>query len=38
MFTQSKCIPCQGGIPPLGASEVQPFLKLLDKEINQVID
>jgi 4a-hydroxytetrahydrobiopterin dehydratase len=32
MFTQSKCIPCQGGIPPLRDSEVRPFLKLIDKD------
>ena len=30
MFTQSKCIPCQGGIPPLKTHEIQPFLKLID--------
>ena len=30
MFTQSKCIPCQGGIPPLKTYEIQPFLKLID--------
>ena len=30
MFTQSKCIPCQGGIPPLKASEIETFLKLID--------
>jgi 4a-hydroxytetrahydrobiopterin dehydratase len=32
MFTHSKCIPCQGGIPPLRGSEVQSFLRLLNKD------
>ena len=32
MFTQSKCIPCQGGIPPLKGSEIQSFLKFVDKD------
>ena len=30
MFTQSECIPCQGGIPPLKSNEIQTFLKLID--------
>ncbi|MAO45513.1 MAG: 4a-hydroxytetrahydrobiopterin dehydratase [Crocinitomicaceae bacterium] len=30
MFTQSECIPCQGGIPPLKAYEIETFLKLID--------
>jgi len=32
MFTQSKCIPSQGGIPPLKGSEIQSFLKLVNKD------
>ena len=32
MFTHSKCIPCQGGIPPLRGSEVQSFLGLINKD------
>ena len=29
-FSQKKCIPCQGGIPPLGKDEIKGFLKLVD--------
>ena len=32
MFTNSKCIPCQGGISPLRGAEVQPFLRLINKD------
>ena len=31
MFKQNKCVPCQGGIPPLSAEEINSFLKLIDK-------
>ena len=31
MFKQNKCVPCQGGIPPLVAEEINSFLKLIDK-------
>ena len=29
MFTQSSCVPCQGGVPPLSSVEIQKFLKLI---------
>ena len=25
-LTQSSCVPCRGGIPPLGAAEIAPLL------------
>ena len=30
MFTLNKCIPCQGGIPPLNEKEINNFQKLID--------
>ena len=30
MISQKKCIPCQGGIPPLNESEINKFIKELD--------
>ena len=30
MFKQNKCVPCQGGIPPLEKEEIDSFLKLID--------
>ena len=30
MFKQNKCVPCQGGIPPLKGEEIN-FLKLIDE-------
>ena len=29
MFSQSSCVPCQGGIPPLNLNEIQNFMKLI---------
>ena len=31
MFKQNKCVPCQGGIPPLKGKEINSFLKLIDE-------
>ena len=31
MFKQNKCVPCQGGIPPLKGEEIKSFLKLIDE-------
>ena len=31
MFKQNKCVPCQGGIPPLKGEEINSFLNLIDK-------
>ena len=31
MFKQNKCVPCQGGIPPLKGAEINSFLKLIDE-------
>ena len=37
MINQKKCIPCQGGVPPLNKQEVDIFIKQLDSgwEIHQ---
>ena len=32
MFKQKKCVPCQGGIPPLKGEEINSFLKLIDED------
>ena len=32
MFKQNKCVPCQGGIPPLKGEEINSFLKLIDED------
>ena len=32
MFTLNKCVPCQGGIPPLNDEEINNFKKLVDSE------
>ena len=29
MFKQEKCVPCQGGVPPLNADEIKKFKKLI---------
>ena len=36
MFTLNKCIPCQGGIPPLNEKEINNFQKLID--VNWVVE
>lgn len=30
MISQKKCIPCQGGIPPLNESEINSLIKEID--------
>ena len=32
IFKENKCIPCQGGIPPLSTSEIIEYKKLVSKE------
>jgi len=32
MFTLNKCVPCQGGIPPLNNEEINRFKKLVNSE------
>ena len=32
MISQKKCIPCQGGIPPLNKKEINNFIKELDSD------
>ncbi len=32
MFKQEKCIPCQGGIPPLKSAEIKKYQKLIRPE------
>ena len=34
MFSLEKCIPCQGGIPPLNKEEIKKFKKLVDNDWN----
>ena len=32
MLDQKKCVPCQGGIPPLSTEEIKSYLLKLDEE------
>ena len=32
MFKQNKCIPCQGGIPPMTSNEILEYQKLVSDE------
>ncbi len=32
MFKQEKCVPCQGGIPPLRGGEIKKYQKLISGE------
>ena len=32
MFKQEKCIPCQGGVPPLKSAEIKKYQKLIRPE------
>ena len=32
MFSINKCIPCQGGIPPLNEEEINNFKKLINSD------
>ena len=32
MFSQSSCVPCQGGIPPLNSNEIQNFMELINPD------
>ena len=32
MFKQEKCVPCQGGIPPLKGPEIKKYQKLLSAD------
>ena len=34
MFSLEKCIPCQGGIPPLNKEEIKKFKNLVDDDWN----
>ena len=34
MFSLEKCIPCQGGIPPLNKEEIKKFKNLVDNDWN----
>ena len=36
MFTSKKCVPCQGGIPPLENKEITKFLELVHSEWNVI--
>ena len=31
-FTENKCVPCQGGIPPLNKEEINNFKKLVHND------
>ena len=35
---QKKCIPCQGGIPPLTKDEIKPFMEQIDNNWNLIAD
>ena len=32
MFKQNKCVPCQGGIPPMTSNEILKYQKLVSDE------
>lgn len=32
MFTNKKCVPCQGGIPPLESKEINNFMSLINED------
>tara|TARA_B100001758_G_C18326114_1_gene566025 strand:- start:773 stop:1096 length:324 start_codon:yes stop_codon:yes gene_type:complete len=32
MFKQNKCVPCQGGIPPMTSNEILEYQKLVSDE------
>ena len=32
MFSINKCVPCQGGIPPLNEEEINNFKKLINSD------
>lgn len=32
MFKQEKCVPCQGGIPPLKSHEIKKYQKLINAD------
>lgn len=32
MFKQEKCIPCQGGVPPLADDEIRRYQKLINPD------
>ena len=32
MFKQNKCVPCQGGIPPLNKNEIRKFQDLISSD------
>lgn len=32
MFKQEKCVPCQGGVPPLTAEEISKYQKLISAD------
>ena len=36
MFISKKCVPCQGGIPPLKNKEITKFLELVHSEWNVI--
>ena len=35
---EKKCIPCEGGIPPLTVEEIKPYMEQIDQEWKSVLD
>ena len=35
---QKKCIPCQGGVPPLSMVEIEPYMKQIHHDWNLIAD
>ena len=35
---EKKCIPCQGGIPPLTTDQIKPFMEQIDNDWNLIAD
>ena len=37
MISDKKCIPCQGGVPPLNKDEINNFIKELDSNCKPIL-
>ena len=38
MFSINKCVPCQGGIPPLNEEEINNFKKFQSRNFNNCLN
>ena len=35
---EKKCVPCQGGIPPLSMAEIEPYMEQIHHDWNLIAD